>query len=479
MKSIYLLLVICYLLLTSATAQTWTKVGTGTHALNANNAPYAITSDSTGNIYVSGSFTDSITPYIGHHYVAKWDGTNWSRLGGYSHIFNSSIRTMAADRWGNIYAAGNVSDTTLVSLGHKCVYKWDGTNWSALGSGSHALPTGNYTIRHITVDRAGNVYAIGDGFTDANGNYFVEKWDGTSWDTLGKGSHALNANDIINTLVLDGAGNLYVGGNFTDSANSAHGSLYVAKWDGTNWSKLGVNGINEAGDIAALDFDGAGNLYASGFFQHSYGNNQYIAKWNGSNWSKVGQHSASSGIFLHYASGIYSMQVDKCGKIYVVSDGYTNPIDSSNNEGILFWDGNNWNEQQKFHTGTFQNMSAYKQNNILYAGGNFKDSITGEYPVLTHQIQLECSIGIEGIANNTGQISIYPNPANTNLTISQLANLKMIEVYDVVGRKLEDLKMSRLGNEIQIQVSDLAAGIYFIKATDEKGNVKNAKFVKE
>ena len=55
----------------------------------------------------------------------------------------------------------------------------------------------------------------------------------------------------------------------------------------------------------------------------------------------------------------------------------------------------------------------------------------------------------------------------------------MIEVYDVVGRKLEDLKMSRLGNEIQIQVSDLAAGIYFIKATDEKGNVKNAKFVKE
>ncbi len=89
------------------------------------------------------------------------------------------------------------------------------------------------------------------------------------------------------------------------------------------------------------------------------------------------------------------------------------------------------------------------------------------------------NVGIGQLANNKEQIKVYPNPANTNLTISQLANLKMIEVYDVVGRKLEDLKMSRLGNEIQIQVSDLAAGIYFIKATDEKGNVKNAKFVKE
>ena len=87
--------------------------------------------------------------------------------------------------------------------------------------------------------------------------------------------------------------------------------------------------------------------------------------------------------------------------------------------------------------------------------------------------------GINPLTNNNRQLEVYPNPANTNLTISQLANLKMIEVYDVVGRKLEDLKMSRLGNEIQIQVSDLSSGIYFLKATDEKGNVKNAKFVKE
>ena len=47
------------------------------------------------------------------------------------------------------------------------------------------------------------------------------------------------------------------------------------------------------------------------------------------------------------------------------------------------------------------------------------------------------------------------------------------------GRKLEDLKMSRLENAIQIQVSDFSSGIYFIKATDEKGFVHTAKFVKE
>ena len=89
------------------------------------------------------------------------------------------------------------------------------------------------------------------------------------------------------------------------------------------------------------------------------------------------------------------------------------------------------------------------------------------------------NVGINQLTNNNRQLEVYPNPANTNLTISPLANLKMIEVYDVVGRKLEDLRMSRLGNEIQIQVSDLSSGIYFLKATDEKGFQHTAKFVKE
>ncbi|MEN9522356.1 MAG: hypothetical protein RL065_733, partial [Bacteroidota bacterium] len=31
----------------------------------------------------------------------------------------------------------------------------------------------------------------------------------------------------------------------------------------------------------------------------------------------------------------------------------------------------------------------------------------------------------------------------------------------------------------ELNISNLPKGIYFLKATDEKGNVKNAKFVKE
>ena len=88
-------------------------------------------------------------------------------------------------------------------------------------------------------------------------------------------------------------------------------------------------------------------------------------------------------------------------------------------------------------------------------------------------------IGILQLGNNKEQLKVYPNPANQSIVISQQSIVKTIEVYDVVGKSIEDLKMSRLENEIQIQVSDLSSGIYFIKTTDASGNVSNVKFVKE
>ena len=61
---------------------------------------------------------------------------------------------------------------------------------------------------------------------------------------------------------------------------------YIAKWDGSTWSALG-SGMMVIVD--ALAMDGAGNLYAGGFFAFAGGvaaNN--IAKWNGSTWSALG-----------------------------------------------------------------------------------------------------------------------------------------------------------------------------------------------
>ena len=100
------------------------------------------------------------------------------------------------------------------------------------------------------------------------------------------------------------------------------------------------------------------------------------------------------------------------------------------------------------------------------------------YDTLTVHVQ---GVGINEVANGNERLKIYPNPCGEKLSVScnQLSGNTKVEVVDLLGRELEDLKMSRLGNEIQIRVSDLASGIYFLKATDDKGFQQVVKFLKE
>ena len=86
-------------------------------------------------------------------------------------------------------------------------------------------------------------------------------------------------------------------------------------------------------------------------------------------------------------------------------------------------------------------------------------------------------------------LSVYPNPTADNLKISQFENpdlsgqvvkMEYIEIQNVLGEKqLVNEQISKLANEIQIDVSRLATGIYFLKATDNKGFQQTTKFVKQ
>ena len=82
-------------------------------------------------------------------------------------------------------------------------------------------------------DAAGNLYA-GGFFTTAGGvsaNY-IAKWDGSSWSALGSG-----IDNLVLALAVDGAGNLYAGGSFTTAGGVIANN--IAKWDGSGWSALG------------------------------------------------------------------------------------------------------------------------------------------------------------------------------------------------------------------------------------------------
>jgi hypothetical protein len=169
------------------------------------------------------------------------------------------------------------------------VAKWDGTSFSALGSGL------NDQVAALTVfdDGGGLELYTGGYFTAAGGGVAnsIAKWDGSSWSALDSGM-----NGPVTALAVfdDGSGPaLYAGGDFTLAGGAA--ANHIAKWNGSSWSALD-SGTN--GPVAALTvFDDGGGLalYAGGYFTMAGGAvANHIAKWGCPCTGNVSQYCTPS-----------------------------------------------------------------------------------------------------------------------------------------------------------------------------------------
>jgi uncharacterized Ntn-hydrolase superfamily protein len=77
-----------------------------------------------------------------------------------------------------------------------------------------------------------------------------------------------------------------------------------------------------------------------------------------------------------------------------------------------------------------------------------------------------------------GGIKVFPNPASDKLTISGLQfTINEIEIYNSLHELVKKIKVEE--KDTVIDLSELPAGIYFLKATNDKGEKAETKFVKE
>ncbi len=108
------------------------------------------------------------------------------------------------------------------------VARWNGSSWSALGgSGGNGALNGGVTALAVS---GGDVY-VGGFFTDAGGipeADRVARWDGSSWSALGgSGNGALAPGSVVLDLAVSG-GDVYVGGFFQDAAGNLAADLVAA-----------------------------------------------------------------------------------------------------------------------------------------------------------------------------------------------------------------------------------------------------------
>jgi hypothetical protein len=84
---------------------------------------------------------------------------------------------------------------------------------------------------------------------------------------------------------------------------------------------------------------------------------------------------------------------------------------------------------------------------------------------------------VSSIYNVTDDIKVgmYPNPANTVLNIKTSEHIVKAEVYNMMGSLVQE----EGGTIEQINVADLARGVYVLRLTTEDGKQLGRKFTKE
>jgi Bacterial Ig-like domain/Bacterial Ig domain len=234
-------------------------------------------------------------------YVKQWTGTQWQRLGENLIEGNGSGETfhaLALDSSGNPTVAFNDATDGLSKVR---VVRWDGSAWGAVGPGSlNQNPERTAFPTSLSIDTSGNPVLAFIEYTNQVSpvkiQLYVKRWTGSSWELLGSGS--LNQNTDFSalnevSLALDASGNPVVTWSereIDDTKNDAI-AIYVKRWTGTQWQLLGSGKLNSqpVGYSPSLALDASSQPVVA--YVERTGSNPgsvYVQKFDGTNWKYVG-----------------------------------------------------------------------------------------------------------------------------------------------------------------------------------------------
>lgn len=91
---------------------------------------------------------------------------------------------------------------------------------------------------------------------------------------------------------------------------------------------------------------------------------------------------------------------------------------------------------------------------------------TGNCPSLPLAVTVNIFLGLNDL--DLASLKYYPNPTDSELTISYKEAIKSIEVYDLAGKQVKSQQFD--SDEVRINVSTLAAGTYMVKVHTDTGS---------
>ncbi|WP_422107895.1 spondin domain-containing protein [Winogradskyella sp.] len=81
--------------------------------------------------------------------------------------------------------------------------------------------------------------------------------------------------------------------------------------------------------------------------------------------------------------------------------------------------------------------------------------------------------------NNPTTVKLYPNPNTTGkVTISNVNGLSQISIYNALGKRVKQLELANNAKrQNTVDVTDLRAGIYIVKLTNNSGAIETKKLI--
>ena len=246
-------------------------------------------------LYAAGSFPSAGNTGQTFNNIGAWSGligtggvdANWAPVGA---GFNGPVNALAGfgttgvgiNRVPVLHAGG--SFTLSGATGCRNVAKLVSGAWQPLGTGV-ASSSGTERVNAFTNFGgqliAGGVFDTAGGVT-ANS---IAAWNGTAWSALGSGVQSAGAKGTVDTAVVFNSA-LIAGGRF-DTAGGVS-TRNVASWNGTSWQSMGA-GIAAAGEEAtALAVYDAQLFVATNNIAGGAGNISRVYRWTGAAWAQVG-----------------------------------------------------------------------------------------------------------------------------------------------------------------------------------------------
>ena len=319
-------------------------------AIGMQNTIYGLGMGPDGILYAAGAFTNAGGSNC--YRVARFDGTNWTEMGGGIVQF-ANANVIRAWTNGIVYAGGYF--TNIGGINSRAIAKWNGTNWVAMGNGLFFSQFVNGYVNDIRVGPNGDVYA-GGYFTNADYTVklnYIARWNGVMWTNMGPGF-----SNVVNCIAVSTNGVVYAGGSFTNSGNTS--VRYIAKWTGTAWTNVGTTPLGNR--ITCMAMAKNGDLYVGGWFTNiGPMEARYIAKWNGTSWTNLG---------AGFNNWVYAIDVDNNGNV-VAGGAFTNSGSMACNR-IALWNGTSWTNLGSGMNDSILSLGVNTNDNSINAGGFFK-----------------------------------------------------------------------------------------------------------